>query len=799
MTEIDFKYKTSLSFEPLYNYLKEKINKRNCSTEFLIKSVQDTLEQNPELRGSITDLSVLEKHQTLLNSIMSLLFSPVDLDTEICAIVHPFKYQTLTQSSKWEELITFDEKDLKINAHDFSEYHTKKMLYANSIILKEIYGQEVNVHNEIVYTLVDKETGLNKYYKLFFNKDFAELIYKKEPVPLSEEILKLLSQNIDNIELWDKYIDYGNFEFRGFLVMKLVDVTQNEVLSSLKSDLLQKDTIISKPKFRKLESKLREYFANPNLKLGIISFSGNMKDGEVKSGPKIWNSILDESDINKITCEKGKSIKKEAFEGCIYHLMMEEGKTQVIEDLENYPRKSPIEHLLLEKGIKSILVSPLIYDGKVLGGIEIASTKKEGVDWSSISFLRDILPIFSLAAKRSLEELESKLQALIKEEYTAIHPSVEWRFAQAALNKMDKQTRGEMAESESIVFNNVYPIYGQSDVRGSSLIRNTVIQADLIEQLNLAKKALLEVKKNQNLKIAEEIIFRIDKAINGISEKIGSGDETTVLYFIKNEIEPLIIHFYHSKFLSEEAYNEYFSNLDVELGILYKRRKAFEDSLTKMNDTISHFIEEEEVEAQEVFPHYFEKYKTDGVEYNLYIGSAIVPSRKFDLVYLQNLRLWQMELTSKVAIMAESLKDELPMPLDTTHLILVNNTPISIRFREDEKQFDVDGAYNIRYEIIKKRIDKAHIKGTDERLTQPRKIAIVYAQDKEAQEYRRYIEYLQHKGYLENDVEELDLEELQGVNGLKALRVEVKIPAKNDKDNFPKKVIEKIFKEKEKV
>ncbi len=28
----------------------------------------------------------------------------------------------------------------------------------------------------------------------------------------------------------------------------------------------------------------------------------------------------------------------------------------------------------------------------------------------------------------------------------------------------------------------------------------------------------------------------------------------------------------------------------------------------------------------------------------------------------------------------------------------------------DEKRFDVDGAYNARYEIVKKRIDKAYVK-----------------------------------------------------------------------------------------
>ena len=90
-------------------------------------------------------------------------------------------------------------------------------------------------------------------------------------------------------------------------------------------------------------------------------------------------------------------------------------------------------------------------------------------------------------------------------------------------------------------------------------------------------------------------------------------------------------------------------------------------------------------------------------------------------------------------------------------------------------RFDIDGAYNMRYEIVKKRIDKALIKGTNERLTQPGKIAIVYSQPQEALEYRGYIEYLQASGYLTEGVEEVELEELPGAQGLQALRVTVEM------------------------
>jgi hypothetical protein len=42
----------------------------------------------------------------------------------------------------------------------------------------------------------------------------------------------------------------------------------------------------------------------------------------------------------------------------------------------------------------------------------------------------------------------------------------------------------------------------------------------------------------------------------------------------------------------------------------------------------------------------------------------------------------------------------------------------------DEKRFDVDGAYNSYYEIIKKRLDKAHIKDSSEELPAREKLPL---------------------------------------------------------------------------
>ena len=63
------------------------------------------------------------------------------------------------------------------------------------------------------------------------------------------------------------------------------------------------------------------------------------------------------------------------------------------------------------------------------------------------------------------------------------------------------------------------------------------------------------------------------------------------------------------------------------------------------------------------------------------------------------------------------------------------------------------------------------IKNKNERLTQPGSIAIIYSAEQEANEYLQYIDFFQKRQLLTGPVEKLELEELQGVGGLRALRV----------------------------
>src|SRR5690606_35521924 len=89
-----------------------------------------------------------------------------------------------------------------------------------------------------------------------------------------------------------------------------------------------------------------------------------------------------------------------------------------------------------------------------------------------LSKIEQFLPHFEAAVKRNAEYMESRVQNVIKEKFTAIHPVLEWRFKEAAINLLEEQESGQNQEIEPIVFKDVYPLYAVSDIRGSSTERN---------------------------------------------------------------------------------------------------------------------------------------------------------------------------------------------------------------------------------------------------------------------------------------------------------------------------------------
>jgi hypothetical protein len=383
------------------------------------------------------------------------------------------------------------------------------------------------------------------------------------------------------------------------------------------------------------------------------------------------------------------------------------------------------------------------------------------------------MPILSMAISRFKREGQNRREAIIQQECTTIHPSVKWRFEEEADKFMNRQANNEQPVFSDIVFQHVFPLYGQLDIKSSSEKRNQAVRADLTKQLNLVSNLLNTAWQKTKMPIYEALAFRVAAFRKELDSELLSSSEHRIVNFLETEIHPLLNQLKKNQGLSELVVS-YTQLLHPELHSIYELRQKYDHSVNIINQSLASYLDKKQVEAQRMFPHYFERYKTDGVEYNMYVGQSISNKVAFDPIFLHNLQLWQLMVTCELEQQFIKVKKELDTDIEIASLILIYNTPLAVHFRMDEKRFDVEGAYNARYEIVKKRIDKAHIKGTEERITAPGKIAIIYANEQDAVTYGRYISFLERKGYLKkNSKEVLDVENLQGITGLKALRVTI--------------------------
>ena len=189
-----------------------------------------------------------------------------------------------------------------------------------------------------------------------------------------------------------------------------------------------------------------------------------------------------------------------------------------------------------------MVVAPLYYQDELIGTLDLVSPHPGDLHALNAMKLREVLPLFSIAIKRSMEELNTRIQAVIKEQCTAIHPAVEWRFRQAAINWMHGHKDGMGTEMEPIVFEEIYPLYGVSDIRGSSTHRNAAIRADLVEHLQLAQEILRLGHGVRPLPILDQLVYRVGKKIAHLETGLAAGDELTILDFLRREIEPLFTH-----------------------------------------------------------------------------------------------------------------------------------------------------------------------------------------------------------------------------------------------------------------
>ncbi|MFK7935890.1 MAG: hypothetical protein AB8G22_20420 [Saprospiraceae bacterium] len=763
-TDDSFPFRTQLSFVKLIEYWQEKQGSGNKVEAILANAINEEVKKVPEFTQPIHSSEVLKKHRKLLDLLLAGFIPNIEIETYLAAAAAPFRREDFYRTPALEQLIDNEDSNYTLE-EKFNVPLPIDIIRACCMILNKFYGQNINIDPQYILTVKPNRCATLRYFKTARNYDFIEIKKVKPLADIAQADIDRLFNNIYNVNLWLEIIPVDRFEFHGLLVTQFVDITEEEALSRLKHLLLQKHALVEKEDVQKLQDQLRIFFGLRELRLGITAVDYPL-EFSVAHQYKIRHDFL---------ADKYEQLIGDHARNSIYEKACRFNKSLLIEDLTKIKNRTAIEDDLIEQGLRSMMIIPLSRgEDRIIGLLEIGSPYPYELNSFRELKFNEIIGLFRMAIERGRDEIDNKIEAIIREEYTSLHPTVEWRFVEAAYDLLSqREFIGEEKMAQSIVFRDVYPLYGQADIVGSSIIRNEAIQADLLNNLNQVRQLLEEAHRRIGFPLIDQYILKLKKTLLQLEDGIQSNDESDALELIHSELHPFLVRLQLEDDALGEKIKVYFTKLDTKLGVIYDKRKAYEDSVAKINKTIGRDLEKAEAEAQQMLPHYFEKYKTDGVEYEIYVGQSLLKTDQFSPIHLRNLRLWQLITMCQLTCRVEELREKLPIPLTTAQLIFVYNTPISIRFRMDEKRFDVDGSYNVRYEIIKKRIDKALIEGTDERLTVSGKIAIVYTAEKDKLEYLEYCDYLLHKGYITDEIEELSLSALQGVQGLKAIRVTV--------------------------
>jgi hypothetical protein len=774
-------YQSRVSFQPLLVVLNRALHHGSSDgVKKLYSGILEYAHQHPELQNPIEDLATLETHREWMEMLLSIIFPPTASEHEMLFSVGlPFSYTTIYTSRLFNLLfIEPGTKNIKIpDVETGRDIEHDRLIGAYNLILKKYCNYHTPEFVSSVHPYHDPHSGLIKYMELQLDTRYIDVKYTGSHLPIPEDFINKKDHGLLSLEQLQHNIPIDQFAFEGIVIGRVIDVTETEVISQMKSELLNLNAFSEGVVYHKLQDLVQSLIGLKDIRIGITPFFK-------VNGHYVFSEL---HNSNSLLFKHYKAVmERDTVNDCCRELFMGTDKPIIYEKIDE-EKVNEIDYLgfYFDQGYRSLILAPLKHNGDLWGILEIGSDHEGKLNYKHIGRLDVAIPLFTRAIEKSAESLDNQIDKVIKEQFTAVQPSVEWKFTEAAYNYIIQKQQGKDPKPERIAFESVYPLYGAIDIRNSSVERSQSIQLDFIEQLQMAATVIKKAQATMPFPLLQEVQFKIDKHISCASDVLQSDEETTIHDFLQNQVASIFKHLKGTAPAIQKDIDGYFAALDKNMGMIYHHRKEFEESIAKINEQVSRFVDREQTSVQQIFPHYFERYVTDGVEFNIYIGQTLSPRKKFDELYLRNMKMWQLTTLAKASRLTHELCKQLSHPMKTTQLILAHSTPISISFRADERKFDVDGAGNIRYEIIKKRIDKVRIKDTNERFTQPGKVSIVYSQPKDAEEYAEYIEFLQNQKLLKPGIEHHDLEELQGVVGLKGLRVDVQYEDDNTVQSPP--------------
>jgi len=756
--------KNALSINPFVDYLKSKIdNEKTIKSEFY-RFVLKKIDRYEELADGAIRANDIKKLTGVFELIHATLTSAGESNNKFCwAIASPVLSKIVYGTENFFVFLKEHQKGDNIAAQGTDALFAHENVdFIYRLILQKLYHFPAEIHNDTIYSYQQPGSDIVKYNRLHIDTTFIKVTADAVLPEINPEHIEACLYEGRGMETLSNIIPLSMFTLEGFAVITVDDFSAEHALQTIR-DLLVNYSSSPERLYMQVLKALQIMAGIPSVEFGLLPFIKLNRQLMLK-GRECSNCFLI------------KSARKFSFGNTDADVFLNEYiKKPTALFFSTISEKKIEQYRFLEAikkaGIASYAILPIFYNRQPAGIMEIYSAKKTVFYEKLLSHLQPAVPLLSQLLQDSILQFEARLDRVIKNKFTTIQPSVEWKFNQAAGGYLLKKTSKNEAEVEAVSFGDVFPLFGSVDIRDSTIQHNQALKKD-IKILNKILGGLF--KSHKKITGKDPNVQSILKSWKKqLKKQLKSNDENQIKDYIKRVITPGVEELSFSLPSLEKPLNKYRSAINEKEGLAYSNRLALENSLKSINNALTKYYENAQVKLQKIYPCYFEKFRTDGVEYDIYLGNSISPEHRFTSAHLKKFRMWQLRSMIDICHLTKEMLPKLLRPLRTAPLIFVHSGKINLCFRNDERRFDVEGYYNIRYEVIKKRIDKVRIRKTEERLTQPDKIALVYFNNSDVEDFLDYVSVLQKDGALKDDLEHLELEDLQGVSGLKAFRVSV--------------------------
>ena len=253
-----FELNAVVSIDPLLAFWEKHLVPECPHMRSMFSDIKEKVGQRPELQGAINDISLLNEHYDVIRPLMTAIFPPASFHSEIAGTMTPCTFEPFYVTPKFQELFIDGNKFFESLKNDHEFLTTGRLIKTYMLILERIYGFDcMGMDKTNIRRVPNEHTGLDRYYRIIPDFQFVRITPLNPLDDLSDKDREIIAENITNVDIIGQYINLENFKFSGFTIVRAIDVTESEVISSLERDLIDRHAIFSSEGIQHLESRLQ--------------------------------------------------------------------------------------------------------------------------------------------------------------------------------------------------------------------------------------------------------------------------------------------------------------------------------------------------------------------------------------------------------------------------------------------------------------------------------------------------------------------------------------------------------------